>query len=161
MEADQKTLEGWLREYRRIIYKILMIYGNSPADREDLYQEIALGLWRSLPSFEGRSAESTWVYRVALNTALTHLRQGPREEEELASVEPLSDQLTPEESQELIWIYARIRTLDPVERSLVLLYLEGQSYQEIGDILGTSSGAVGVKLTRIKQQLKDLLTIQV
>lgn len=128
----------------------------SPQDREDLFQEIALQLWNSIPKFRSDAKETTWIYRVALNTAMQWNR---KEKKRLSSLIPLETKhyLLPGndryENEDLAWLYAEIRQMGNVDRSLILLYLDGVSYQEIAEILGISNSNVGVKLNRIKNKL--------
>ena len=150
----KQQLQRWLEDHRGIIHRVVMLYGYSPSDREDLYQEIATALWQSMDRFEGRSAETTWIYRVALNTAISLKRKKVPDTEELTGEEPAPD--APQRDQ-LEWMYARLRTLNTVDRSLVLLYLDGNSYEDIAEVLGLSMSNVGVKITRIKSRLRELL----
>ena len=151
----ENTLERWLSEHRGIIYRVVMLYGFSPSDREDLYQEIVTALWKSMVRFEWKSKETTWIYRVALNTALRLKRKQVLATEQLTGEELVADD---PQQDKLDWVYSRLRTLNPVDRSLVLLYLDGNSYEDISEVLGMSPSNVGVKINRIKTRLHDLLT---
>jgi RNA polymerase sigma-70 factor (ECF subfamily) len=161
-QQDQ-LFERWMRDHRGLIYRVVMLYASEAAAQEDLYQEIALALWRSIPRFEGRSLESTWIYRVALNTALSSRRAADRRpwtttfEEVGAAGSAGEPRIAPEPDGQVAWLYDRIRTLSPIDRSLVLLYLDGNSHDEIAAVLGISPGAVGVKIHRVKNRLKKLL----
>jgi len=157
--AREALLRRWLDGCRGILYRVLMVYAESPAEREDLEQEIALALWRSTERFEGASSDSTWVYRVALNTALTHRRVASRT---LATDELTQDPRAPDpERDEQAWLYAAIRSLSPVERSLVLLWLDGTRYEDIALILGISTSLVGVKISRVKARLRAMAEVPV
>ncbi len=157
-QEQEARLNDWLDRYRRLIYRVVMIYADNESARDDLFQEIAVALWCSVPQFEGRSAESTWIYRVALNTGMTYRRKADRQpdtdvlDENLAAATP-----TPEADQEIAWVYERVRCLSLVDRSLVLLYLDGNSYEDMASILGISPSAVGVKINRVKKRLAALL----
>jgi RNA polymerase sigma-70 factor (ECF subfamily) len=157
-EERAQRLTRWLTSYRRLIYRVVTLYAPDPAAGEDLFQEIAIALWRSIPRYEGRSAESTWIYKVALNTAIAAARRGARPS---AATEDPADQgqADPdwEHAAKLEWLYAKIRTMNLIDRSLVLLYLDGNSYEEIGEILGISVSSVGVKINRVKSRLKTLV----
>ena len=131
-----------------------MLYGYAPSEREDLYQEIVMALWQSIDRFEGRSKETTWIYRVALNTALGLKRKKLPVTESLTGYETAADD---PQRDEMDWVYSRLRTLNSVDRSLVLLYLDGNSYEDIAEVLGISSSNVGAKINRIKTKLRDLL----
>lgn len=157
-QAQEALLNDWLDRYRRLIYRVVMVYADNESSYDDLFQEIALALWRSLPQFEGRAAESTWIYRVALNTGMTYRRKTDRQpdtgtlDENIAAATP-----THEADQEMAWVYERIRTLSLIDRSLVLLYLDGNSYEDMASILGISSSNVGAKINRVKRRLAALL----
>ena len=132
--------------------------------QRDLYQDILVELWRSFSSFEGDAAPSTWLYRVALNTALSHdRRQETRDEAALAPDHPVwTDGVAdPDERRgkqdRLDRLYAAIDRLDEVDKALVMMYLDEKSYREMADVLGISENHVGVKLHRIKNKLADWL----
>ena len=156
MDAEQVLLV-WLNQYRDLIYRVVVSYAADLSGQEDLFQEITLALWRSIPKFKGQCKESTWIYRVALNTAIDQLRhRGRRPVFEL--FEDHAHWVNFEEPDEELEMAAKkIRQLEPVDRSLVLLYLDGRTYEEIGAILGLETGSVGVKLNRAKQRLKQLI----
>jgi RNA polymerase sigma-70 factor (ECF subfamily) len=144
--------------------KICRVYADREEARRDLYQDILVALWRALPSFEGNAQPSTWLYRIALNTALSHERkQDVRDEATLNPDAPIwTDGLPqPEEHLEtqdkLDRLYAAIDRLGDVDKALVTMYLDERSYHEIADVLGISESYVGVKLHRIKNQLADWL----
>jgi len=143
--------------------RICRVYARDPDARKDLYQEIMFQLWRSLPTFTGASSIDTWVYRVALNTALTQSRRrSARSEttldEERAESEQLQSELgdateTLELDEQSERLYAAIDRLDSVERMLVTMYLDDRSYRAMADVIGISESNVGVKLHRIKRAL--------
>jgi RNA polymerase sigma-70 factor, ECF subfamily len=140
-----------------ILHKICRIYKKDAADREDLLQEILLNAWRSYPRFEGRSKFSTWLYRVALNTALYQNRK-----DRLAgTLVPLEDRTlniaSDEDDETLKILYRAIDDLDPLEKSIIILFLDDLPYTEIAEITGLSVNNVGVKLTRIKTKIKKII----
>lgn len=145
---------SWLKEHRGILFKVIRVYAYRQEDREDLFQEVALQLWRSVDAFRGDSALTTWIYRIALNTAMKwkgrEITRQQRIEEETIIAE--SDQY---ENEQINWLYAQIGKLSKVDRSVILLLLEGFSYREIADIIGISESNTGVKIHRIKQQLAE------
>lgn len=153
---QDRIFRQWINQHKAVIFKILHAYCAQPQDREDLFQEIALQLWNSIPKFRSDAKETTWIYRVALNTAMQWNR---KEKKRLSSLIPLETKhyLLPGndryENEDLAWLYAEIRQMGNVDRSLILLYLDGVSYQEIAEILGISNSNVGVKLNRIKNKL--------
>lgn len=153
-------LEGWMDAHKGILFKVARAYGTTHADREDLFQEIVLQLWHSVPAFRGASTVTTWIYRVALNTALAWNRKQRKHHRERQDFESAAPLLTapPARDPRLDWIYQQIGQLDEVNRSLALLMLDGFSYREMAGILGITESHVGVKINRIKSALADKIT---
>lgn len=147
-----------VQAHQGIIHKTCFVYGRQTADREDLAQEILLQLWRSYGAFDGRSAFSTWMYRVALNTAITfRRRQKPPAE---AAAEPWADgaQLAQAElSDDLKVLYRAIARLSPIEKAIIMQWLDERSYEEIADTVGISVKNVSVRLVRIRKRLARLI----
>ena len=146
-----------MREHSGVLHKVCRLYCSDASDREDLAQEILIQLWRSFGSFDGRVRFSTWMYRVALNTAISYLRGESTRKRHVSSGDPVLLELAaaPEsESAELTTLYQLISKLHPLERALVLLYLEGHSYEETAEILGISATNVATKLNRLKHMMK-------
>ena len=150
-----QIFEGWIAAHRAILFKVARAYGTSHADREDLFQEIALQVWHSVDAFRGDAAATTWIYRVALNTAMTWRRRERKHGSGRQDIEAASSLLAESEIRDprLEWIYQRIAALDEVNRSLALLMLDGFSYRDMSQILGLSESNVGVKINRIKAAL--------
>ncbi len=154
----QAVFDDWLRAHEGLILRIVRAYAFTASDREDLVQEIALQLWNSIPRYRGESKVTTWIYRVALHASMAWSQ---RERTHRAAKEPLPEAahvLAPQAAEidpRLEWIYARIAKLEPVERSLILLHLDGLGYRAIAETLGISEGNVGVKLSRIKRALSN------
>lgn len=156
----QAKLEQWIDEYRAIVYKVVRSYARSHHDRQDLFQEVVTQLWKAIPRFEGRSKESTFIYRVALFAAMSWSRSERRREDVVERVgedNPLFIDQGSSDSR-LNWLYERIAELEEVDRSLTLLMLDGFSYREIAEMMGYSESNVGVKLTRIRKKLTKLLS---
>jgi RNA polymerase sigma-70 factor (ECF subfamily) len=149
-----------LNNHRGLIFKVCNIYCADREDRKDLFQEIVLQIWKSLGSFRNESALSTWMYRIALNTAITHLKKQKRSVSPLSiegiEIPDINDSDEKEESMKQL--FAAIEQLNKIDKSIVLLYLEEKSYDEISDITGLSKTNVGVKLNRIKAKLSTVLT---
>ncbi|HEV7694305.1 MAG TPA: RNA polymerase sigma factor [Hyphomonadaceae bacterium] len=155
-KAERNRVFGeWMEAHQAILFKVARAYGASHADREDLFQEIALQVWNSIPAFRGDAAAFTWIYRVALNTVLAWKRKERKHGRGRQDLEAASGLLTSPSGQDprLDWIYQRISELDDVSRSLALLMLDGFSYRDMSQILGLSESNVGVKINRIKTAL--------
>ncbi|WP_246853599.1 RNA polymerase sigma factor [Rufibacter aurantiacus] len=149
-----------IENHQGLLHKVCNLYCNSPEDKEDLFQDIVLQLWRSYPSFKGESKVTTWMYRVALNNAITRLRKETKAER-FAELGPEAFQVPAVEGdmgEEMAAMYQAIQRLSQVDRALTLLYLDDCSYREIGEVLGISESNVGVKLNRIKAQLRTLVS---
>lgn len=169
-KPDQQRFEALLREHRRIVFKIAGVYARNPHDRDDLAQEIALQAWRSFRAFDERRAKfSTWLYRVALNVAISGLRSAQRrpagntEPVDAVHFETVVDggaapHAIVEHDERIAVLHAFIARLDALNRALVLLYLEDCSYAEIAEVLGISETNVATKLNRIKQKLRRQMT---
>lgn len=147
-----------------ILYKIGRSYA-SAEDFDDLYQEMLINLWKGLQSFSGKSKLSTWIYRVVLNTALTYNRNNKRKKVSQVPVEQIKDAMETDSRQEqqeqeddIKRLYVAIRTLPKDDRSIMLLYLEEKSYDEIAEIIGIKRNNVAVKINRAKKKLYELLT---
>lgn len=155
---DRAFLEQ-LNEYLGIARKVSRIYFPDMHDREDVFQEMMYQLWRSYPGFDGRSRFSTWMYRVCLNTALTHRRNSARRKtESLTRIhEDIADSTLGDKEEDIGMLFKAIGTLSPVNKAIVLLYLEDMSYEEIAAITGLTKSNVSVRLVRIKRELETLL----
>lgn len=157
-EAQQKQIfDHWLEEHKGILFKVIRSYAQQAADQEDLFQEIALQVWRSVPGFKQNAAVSTWLYRIALNQAIKWSLKSRKAEEQHGD-EELHRVLRPQEEvpdERLIWLYEQIQKLEAVDRSLCLLLLDGYSYKEMASIVGISENYVGVKINRVKKHLTE------
>ena len=161
MKASEQEIifKRWMKHHQGLIFKVLQTYCDQHQDREDLFQEITLQLWRSIPNFKGKSKETTWIYRVALNAALQFRRSEKKRRGRLSLLDMRHTLLQVHariHNGELEWLHTEIRKLGKIDRSLILLHLEGMSYQEMADILGISETNVGVKLNRIKARLTNV-----
>jgi len=143
-----------------ILQKICRLYAQTQPDREDLFQEIVVQLWKALPKFGGQSKFSTWMYRVALNTAISDFRKKKRSlpvsETEVASLEIMSELSEVNEEEKLTTLYFAISQLPEIDKAIVMLYLEDKSYEEMEDILGISASNLRVKMNRIREKLRQL-----
>lgn len=144
-----------------MIHKVCHVYCHNPGDREDLFQEIVIQLWKAWPGFRRESRFSTWLYRIALNTAISGLR---RNRNHTVYMEPglipenlHDDSDGPVKEEKLASLYAAIRQLSELERAMIMLYLEDKSYEEMEDILGVNQNSLRVKMTRAKEKLRRLI----
>jgi RNA polymerase sigma factor (sigma-70 family) len=155
---DETEFLALIKEHQGIIHKICRLYRDGKEDREDLFQEITFQLWKSLPGFKGDAKISTWIYRIALNTAIAVFRKNiPKIE--YPSVLP--DMYEEQQNEELVLrqerLFAVLKQLDDSEKAIITLYLEDLNYQQIGEIIGINENYVGVKLNRIKNKIQKLL----
>ena len=155
-DGERNTVFGeWIEAHKAILFKVARAYGSTHSDREDLFQEIALQMWHSVEAFRGDCAVTTWIYRVAFNTALTWNRNEKKHGHGRRDFESSTALLIAPADRDprLEWIYQRIAELDEANRSLALLMLDGFSYRDMSQILGLSESNVGVKINRIKAAL--------
>ncbi|GAA0194889.1 RNA polymerase sigma factor [Fulvivirga kasyanovii] len=154
-QQQNSIFEDWLARYRGMFFKVVRAYAFTPADQDDLFQEIAVQVWRSIPSFREESSAGTWVYRIALNTAMKWIRK-ERRHQDGQPYEHLEHLLTTKEAyvdDRLEWLYEEIARMNEADRAITLLLLDGFSYKEMSDILGISESHIGVKIHRIKKHL--------
>lgn len=144
-----------------IIHKVTRIYCDNEDDRKDLFQEILIQLWKSYDKFREQSKFSTWMYRVAINTAITNFKREAKSRKKseigkdlyLLADEPYDD----EKEEHLKLLYEAINQLTGIEKSITLLYLEDKQYEEISEITGISQNYVRVKMNRIKKKLESFV----
>jgi RNA polymerase sigma-70 factor, ECF subfamily len=153
----ERIFSEWLAGHKGILFKVVHAYAFEHADRQDLFQEIVIQVWRSVNAFRGDSSVPTWIYRVALNTAIAWTRKEGRHQrgkEQLEVVEGLLTTASAEKRDPRVeWLYHQIAQLKDVDRSVALLLLDGISYKEIAAIVGLTESNVGVKINRIKSAL--------
>lgn len=157
-KSNRKVFSELIKENQRIIHKITMVYESGLADREDLFQEICLQLWLSYPNFREEAKFSTWMYRVALNTAISNVRK----EKKKPFFEPLFENAgipedNSDEKEKVKLLYRTISKLNRIDKAIILLWLEEKNYEEIASIMGTTKTNVSVKLVRIKRKLEELV----
>ena len=147
-----------------IIHKVCNIYCDVQEDRNDLFQEIVAQLWKSFPTFQNRSKFSTWMYRVALNTAITSFKKTKRRPDQSRLTYEnfqIKDESYDTETEENIkQLHRAVAQLTGVEKSIVLLYLESKKYEEIAEITGITQNYVRVKMNRIKKKLRKLMVAE-
>jgi RNA polymerase sigma factor (sigma-70 family) len=148
-----------LERHRKIVFKVANTYCRDPHDRADLAQEIAAQLWRSFPAYDGQRVFSTWMYRIALNVAISFRRSSGLHERHLvpldADLHDTADGGANPEDDGVQALYRCIDKLDPLNRALLLLYLDERSQREIAEILGITETNVATKIGRLKQRLRD------
>ncbi|MCA4791904.1 sigma-70 family RNA polymerase sigma factor [Myroides odoratimimus] len=161
----ERTFLDQIEKHKGILYKVSKMYMDNQEDQNDLYQEIVLQLWKSYTRFQGQSQFSTWMYRVALNTAITYFKKakqvvGRNEafDEKMKSMQ--SSEVDMDIESQVHYLYKAIYLLNDVEKALVFLYLEGFSHQDIGRNLGISEGNARVKLNRTKSKLQEIIKNQ-
>lgn len=156
-EARQlEIFDNWLHQHKALLFKVVRAYAFSKESRQDLFQEISIQVWKSVPNFRKESAVTTWLYRVALNTAIRWNQKEKKHQnrqQDLADYEHLLEKKKEKTDPRLDWLYEEISRLDEIDRSLCLLMLDGFNYREMSDILGISESNVGVKIYRIKKYL--------
>lgn len=167
VDATQESrFTAWLADYGAIPRKLSRVYAADANDGADLHQEMLVQLWRSLPNFTGQARETTWIYRVCLNTAFTWRRNRRRQETRMPRSEVNLDHTPssaagPADAQERNERHAvlleAVRSLPAAERSLITLSLDGLSHRDIGDVLGMTPNHVGVALLRARRQLATKL----
>ncbi len=155
---DKAAFVAIVKENEGLLYKVTRVYADTKEDQKDLYQEIVYQLWKSFDSFRGNSKISTWMYRIALNTAIAYLNKSKKKVPQVRLEFELSHPIDEKDGtteERLKILYAMIKQLNVIEKGLILLLLEGKSYDEIATITGFSGSNVGTRLSRIKKKLKE------
>ena len=160
MDSDeqQRVFDEWLGEHRGLFFKVVRAYAFTSHDQDDLFQEIATQVFHSIPTFRGDSKVSTWIYRVALYSAIGWSKKERKHRDHHQTInghEHTLLQTSKVRNTRLDWLYEQIAQLDEVDRSLTLMMLDGYSYKEISATLGITESNVGVKLNRIKKRLTE------
>jgi RNA polymerase sigma-70 factor (ECF subfamily) len=160
MQADKQMKDAFIqviREHERLIYKVCSLYTTNTEDKNDLYQDIILQAWKAYPQFKGQAKVSTWLYRIALNTAISiNRKKRVKHHYEESILMNFPDPMTGNDEQYKL-LYKAISELPELERALVLLYLEDKSHAEIAEIMGLTISNVGTKLSRIKDKMKKII----
>lgn len=163
--ADERKFLELANENRNKILRVCRAYSWNPVDQDDLYQEILFQIWRSLPGLKEKQFANTWLYRVAINTAISFVRKRASRSDRIVYVENASltraiesQQANEERNDERIAnLYAAIFKLDPIEKALVTLFLEDLTYEQMAEVTGISASNVGVMLHRAKKKLSSLI----
>ena len=157
----QARFAEMVEHHRRIIFKVANTYGHRQEDRDDLAQEIATQLWRAFPGYDEARPFSTWMYRIALNVAISHVRTAVRHGEHAVPLDadlhdlPDDNGADHEADQQARALHRFIAQLDRLNRALLLLYLEDHGYREISEILGITETNVATKISRLKQRIRN------
>lgn len=152
----EREFSQLVKAHKSTIYTVCYMFSKDADEVNDLFQEILVNLWRGFDKFEGRSDIRTWFYRVSLNTCISIDRKKKRNKAIPLSMDINLYEDNDADTRQVKMLYDRISRLAPFDRAIVLLWLEGIAYDEIGQIVGISSKNVSVKLVRIREQLKKL-----
>ncbi|GIJ94386.1 RNA polymerase sigma factor [Capnocytophaga stomatis] len=161
MKSLEKEFLERIEKHRGILFKIAKMYMDDIDDQRDLFQEITYQLWKAYPSFQGKSEFSTWMYRVALNTAIVFLKSEKKKDfisrdDNLHSIK-IKDEDSSEEEHQIKIMYDAIHLLNPIDKALIFYYLENYSGKEIAEQMGLSEVNVRVKLSRAKSKLSEIV----
>ena len=161
MSSLEKIFLEQIEKHKGVIFKISKMYMDNFDDQKDLFQEITFQVWKAYPTFEGKSQFSTWLYRVALNTAIIFLKSENKrsfiKNDEIENFKIVADDYDDDEEKKLARMYSAIQQLNEIDKALIFYYLEDFSGKEIADNMGISEGNARVKLNRAKEKLKQLI----
>lgn len=163
MKLSEKEFLAALHQHKGILYKVSRMYFDKLEDQQDLFQEIILQLWKSVNSFKGESAFSSWMYRVAVNTAIVFFKKEKRKPDNygVTNIEAIAyEEYSTEKDQQLVYFYKAVHELDKVEKALIFQFIEGLSGKEIAENLGISEVNVRVKMNRTKNKLQEIIKKQ-
>lgn len=163
MQLSEQEFLTAINTHKGILYKVSRMYFDKLEDQQDLFQEIILQLWKSLDSFKGKSEFSSWMYRVALNTAIVFFKKEKRKLDNYISIknEPIAyEDYDNKKDQQLVHFYKAVKQLNKIEKALILLFIEGFSGKEIAENLGLSEVNVRVKIKRTKSKLQEIIKTQ-
>jgi RNA polymerase sigma-70 factor (ECF subfamily) len=157
MENNEREFARIVRENKRRIYTVCYMFSKDTEQVNDLFQDILINIWNGLKSFEGDKYLSTWIWKVSLNTCINYSKKKKKE----VPTQPLDVSFnlyedTDDDSMQIQQLYKRINKLGFIDRSIILMWLENMSYEEIGAILGITANNVSVKLVRIREKLKQM-----
>ena len=160
MDSEREFLEK-IDKHKGIIFKISKMYMDNRDDQNDLFQEIVYQVWKSFSSFEGKSEFSTWLYRIALNTAIIFLKSEKRrsfiQNDDVSVYKIKEEDYNLEDELKLKQMYEAIQQLNPIDKALIFYYLEDFSGKEIAEQMGISEGNARVKLNRAKEKLREII----
>ena len=159
-DASRQRFESLLHDHWKIVLKVANTYARQPDDRNDLMQEISLQLWRAWPKYDESRSFSTWMYRIALNVAISYVRNASthaRHTTDLADADAAPAAVKPQNiiGDELRSLMSFIERSDELNRAILMLYLDDHSYREIAEIMGISETNVATKISRLKQRIRE------
>ncbi len=163
MKLSEQEFLNLINRHKGILFKVSRMYFDNLEDQQDLFQEIILQLWQSLASFKGNSQFSSWMYRVALNTAIVFFKKEKRKPDKFTSIiiDPIAqDAYNTEKDLQLVHFYKAVKELNKIEKALILQFIEGLSGKEIAENLGLSEVNVRVKTNRTKNKLQKIIKRQ-
>ena len=158
---EEKKFISLINEHQGLIHKVCIMYQNDPEVRNDLFQEIVLQLWKSFSSFRGEAKITTWMYRIALNTAISGFRKQTRnvKTEDLKELHMnISDAWADDREEDIQRLHSAIRQLSEIERAMIMMALEEVPYEEIAETIGITQNNVRVRMNRIREKLKKLMS---
>ncbi len=154
-DEQQQIFQSWLKRHKGLIFKIVRAYAFTAMDRDDLFQEISIQVWRSIPAFRRESADTTWIYRISLNTAIRWVKKELKHShtDRLDDAQHILFDTGAAHDERLAWLYGEIQKLNEIDRSIALMLLDNLSYKEMASIVGITESNIGVKINRIKKLL--------
>jgi RNA polymerase sigma-70 factor, ECF subfamily len=164
MQATEKVFVELIESNQGIIHKVCGMYCEDTEDKKDLFQEVVLQLWKAFPKFRKDAKISTWMYQIALNTAITQLRKSYKKPAFEVVSEPIlnisGESIADDYETKSAFLSHAINQLSVIEKAIVMLYLEEQTNLQIAEIMGITTNNVRVKLHRIQEKIKDILKTQ-
>ena len=156
MDDDQKQFSVMVRQNKNTIFTVCYMFSKDQEEVNNLFQEVLIRLWQGFDNYKRNSKERTWIYRVALNTCISFDRKKRRHNKKQVYMGDDLFGCNEHDSQQTEVLHKRITRLRPLDRAIVLLWLEDISYEEIGSIIGITAKNVSVRLYRIREQLKNM-----
>ncbi|WP_374950195.1 RNA polymerase sigma factor [Mucilaginibacter sp.] len=159
-QADKDQFLHLIQHNKKLIFKVCNTYCTDPEDRKDLVQEVIIQLWRSFPKYNEQYKLSTWMYRIALNTAISFYRSDNRRRSNTTTlsdslIEIPNDDTSFELNEKISLLYQFIGRMNKLDKALMILYLDNNSYKDMAEVMGISETNVATKISRLKQHLKQ------
>lgn len=156
---SESRFRAWLEKFRPLLAKVVRGFARSPQDEQELFQDVLVQLWQSAGRFNGQCADSTWVYRVAFNTAMAWSRGAKRRHARQVDTPDFDTIAAPSapDTTQIEALYTAIRQLAPPDTALIMMHLEGATYREMAEVMGLSETHIGAKLTRTRARLGKLM----